>query len=294
MSTEQLNARAIEPTSGTAIVESKASSTNKEKTLEQTLSESKEVLALKISESPCKNNEDLYDDKEVPSSLNSSKSKIVKTIVKKELVPGNLSPLSKKLRRDSLRTQLKRACTLALTEQPKTSPSIKTRGRRHSTGTSKDSTKKPVIKKNVRKTLGSNTLKRKRDDSTDEPNSEELKSLEDIENVKDSKFRRKSNESSLSEPIKSENLVKSDKELDSPTKTTVDNSKRYSHASNSPARARRSTRLSPETIPKTCISTKRRGRPSRPANSDSSIQDDSLNKTQVELKESDADKSSGK
>lgn len=299
MSTEQLNVRekspfALEQTSGTEKAESKVSSKNKEQALERAPSEPIEDVNSKPIESICKNNKELDDSKEVPSSLNTSKTKAVKTIVKKEQVPGNLSPLSKKLRRDSLRTQLKRACTLALTEQPKTNPSIKTRGRRHSTGTSKDSNKKPVIKKNLRKTLGTNTLKRKRDDSGDEPISEELKSLEDIENVKDSKFRRKSNESSLSEPTKPEILVKRDKELDSPTKTPVADIKIDPHASNSPARARRSTRLSPETVPKTIVSAKRRGRPSKTHNSDSTIQHDSLSKTQGELKESDTGKSSGK
>lgn len=297
MSTEQqLNVRENSPLTlqqikRTEEIESISNSISNESKLEQIPSEAKEVSNLRTDGPLSKNDKESDDGKELPGSLNPSKPKIVKAIIKNEHPPGSLSPLSKKLRRDSLRTQLKRACTLALTEQPKSSPTIKTRGRRHSTGTSKESTKKPVIKKNLRKTLGSNALKRKREDSTDEPRNKDLKSVEDIENVKDSKFRRKSIESSLSEPIKLEISVKTEKELDSPIK--IDVNKRDSNASNSPVRARRSTRLSPETIPKAIISAKRRGRPAKTLNVDSTTTD-SLNKVQVEPKESDNNKSTGK
>lgn len=183
--------------------------------------------------------------------------------------PATLSPLSKKLRRDTLRTQLKRACTLALADQPKTNSSIKTRARRHSTGTSKDSatptTKKPVIKKNLRKTIGgSNTMKRKREQSADHGKIEEAKTALDLENEngKDPKLRRKSNESSLSEPLKSESEIKKEKDLESPVKSSAEIVKEE-NVVNSPVRARRSTRLSPETISKAIVGAKKRGRLTR-------------------------------
>ncbi|KAL5275055.1 hypothetical protein ACFFRR_001186 [Megaselia abdita] len=292
MSTEPLNVReqshvALEQHSNgkTEDNDSNLKSSANEKTLGLAAIESKKVPNSETSELLPGNNKEFNHEKDPPGSLNTSKTKVVKTIVKKEHVPGNLSPLSKKLRRDSIRTQLKRACTLALTEQPKTSPTIKTRGRRHSTGTSKDSTKKPVIKKNLRKTLTNNTMKRKREDSTDQPKTEGLKTVDDIENVKNSKLRRKSNESSLSEPIKSDVSHTNDKELDSPIKTLVDVNKRDSIVSNSPTRARRSTRLSPETIPKAVVCTKRRGRPAKTSSLDSNTQE-SPNKIQIEQKES--------
>lgn len=279
MSTEE-SPLVLEQNIGSEVDESKLNNVNKAKTLEST-SKPSELST---------NNPDLGDINEVSasSSLDHSKPETAKPIIKKEYVPGNLSPLSKKLRRDSLRTQLKRACTLALTEQPKMNPTSKRRCRRHSTGTSKDTTKKTVIKKKVRKSLASNTLKRKREESTDEHRVEELKYTEDLENLKEAKFRRKSNESSLSEPIKSEIFVKSEKELNGPINVIVESAKRDSNTSNSPVRARRSTRLSPETIPKKIVSAKKRGRPVKTVNSDSSL-NDNRSTLQVTQKGNDCD-----
>lgn len=272
MSTEELKAETslsvLERSSGTEEDVATIISATKDTTLEITPINFNEISTLKSSELTPINDQEVGDINDVSNLLTHSKPETIK----KEHVPGNLSPLSKKLRRDSLRTQLKRACTLALTEQPKINPNLKRRCRRHSTGTSKDITKKTVVKKNMRKSLASNSLKRKREDSTNEHRSEELKYVEDLRNSKESKFRRKSNESSLSEPIKSEIFAKTEKELGSPIKSSEGN-KCDSNKSNSPARTRRSTRLSPETFPKKVSSAKKRGRPVKTANSDGSQQD---------------------
>lgn len=268
---------------------------DKQQTLDENSESKKEekqvesnTLNLDTKDSLPENDKDKTDEKEKEVL----KTKAIKTIVKKGSTPGNLSPLSKKLRRDSLRTQLKRACTLALTEQPKTSATLKTRGRRHSTGTSKDSTKKPVVKRNLRKTLGNTTMKRKRENSTDQSTTEEIKSVDDVGSVKDPKFRRKSNESLPSAPTtQTENCIQNEKEVLSSSKTSSDLVKLDSNITTSPARARRSTRLSPETIPKSIIG-KKRGRPSRGANQDPNFQED-LNKVQIEQKESDDTLKSG-